>query len=304
MSLNWKRAVHASRLSSLGYLCCWSHAGFLFDVGWIWGKEGLLVGVCGPACYSGPMAASSCAGVGGDVPSWAAFVFQSLPCASGVAALQVISGAEMELQLQGDMWGHRGISGLCLQGLAVFWVLRGRGGSGTLCGAARLAKRVAGCRAPQLGARTEVGQPCRACLSEAIKKRCVWCPWDAFLHGAGRAGKEPVLCTALRSWCIHTAVSRALPAQGAPYFLDFVLEPYCGRPSFLSAWRTMSRSHVGALWGRGALAAAPPSLGCTCPVMSVRAQREEPLLLKTELVCWKSARSQVRNCLSQFGQGN
>lgn len=65
------------------------------------------MGVCGPACYSGPMAASSCAGVGGDVPSWAAFVFQSLPCASGVAALQVISGAEMELQLQGDVRTQR-----------------------------------------------------------------------------------------------------------------------------------------------------------------------------------------------------
>lgn len=39
------------------------------------GKKGLLVGVCGPACCSGPTAASRCAGVGGEVPSWAAFVF-------------------------------------------------------------------------------------------------------------------------------------------------------------------------------------------------------------------------------------
>lgn len=63
--------------------------------------------------------------------------------------------------------------GFVLQRLAVFWVLRWRGGSWTLCRAARLAKQVAGCSALQLGAKAEVGQPCRACLSETVKNRCV-----------------------------------------------------------------------------------------------------------------------------------
>lgn len=32
--------------------------------------------------------------------------------------------------------------------------------------------------------------------------------------------------------------------------------------------------------------------------------KNPPILLKAELVCWKNAHLQVRNCLSQLGQGN